>query len=86
MRSTSGFESQLFAEWTRLGGHQRALFARVDADVFLIAQEQERRQRAAGFDAARRDILRDVEDANGGKIRFGGVHRINVSERGISGA
>ena len=53
VRSTSGFESQLLAEWTRLGGNQRALLARVDADVFLIAQIQKRRQRAPRLDAAR---------------------------------
>ena len=37
----------------QLGGHQRALLARVDADVLAIAQEQERRQRAPRFDALR---------------------------------
>ena len=52
VRSTSGFESQDLAECTRLRGHERALFARVDADRLSVLEKQERRQRAARLDAA----------------------------------
>jgi hypothetical protein len=54
------------------------LLTRVDADVFLIAQDQEGGKSTAKLDSAGRDVLGDVEDANGREIRFGGVYRVNV--------
>ncbi len=69
-----------------LGRNQRALLARVDADVFLIAQVQERRQRAPRLDAALRHVLRDFEHVNRRVIRLRRLLRIDVGERGVGGA
>ena len=67
-----------------LGGHDGALLARIHAGVFLVAQIQERRQRAARLDAALRHVLRDVQHVNGGVIRL--VRRIDEGQRGVGGA
>ena len=55
-----GIRKPRFRRVHRFGRHQRALLARVSADVGLIAQEQKRGQRPARFHLARRDVLRDL--------------------------
>ncbi len=55
-----GIREPRFRRVYRLGRHQRALLARVSADVGLIAQKQKRWQRPPRFDLSRRNVLRDL--------------------------
>src|SRR5580704_17831932 len=70
----------------RLGGHQCPLLARVCADVGLIAQEKERRQRSACLNLSRRHVLRDREHLYLRVVRQLAVNLWDVSEGGIGGA
>src|SRR5579864_7478699 len=79
-----GIREPAFGGVHGFGGDQRALLARVNANVFLIAQIQERRQRAERLDASGGHVLRNIEHANGGEIGVFG--RIDEGERGVGGA
>jgi len=66
--------------------HDGALFARVGSDWLIAFEKQKRRQRAARFDASRRDQLRDIEDVNRGKTGIFRLVRIYKGESGVGGS
>src|ERR1022692_2421407 len=70
----------------QLGGHQRALLARVDADGLAVFEEEERRQGAARLGAAGGDQLRRFEDVDGGEVAIFGFAFVDVGEGGVGGA
>ena len=81
-----GIRKPRFRRMYRFRRHQRSLLASIRADVGLIAQEQERRQRPARFHLARRDILRDGQHLDLRIVRQLSVNLWNVGEGGIGGA
>ena len=67
-------------------GHQRALFARVQAHRLPFLQKQERGQGAARLHAPRRHQLRRLENMQRGEIAVFGLTLVNVGQGGIGGA
>ena len=81
MRSTSGFESHDFRRVHGLGRDERALLARIDAGVGLVVAEvQERWQRALRLYGVLPNMLRNLENVNRRKVGVLGFDRIDVGE------
>src|ERR1700683_3822519 len=68
-----------------LSGHQRALLTREHTQILLIAEVQERRKSTPGLHASLRHVLRNLQDVTYQRVRFRGLLRVDVSERGVGG-